>query len=230
MKFLNKQHIFYQGGFTLIELIIVIAVIALLAVAIFVVVDPARRIGEGRNSVRASDKVNIKKALEFYVGEYQVLPPAITSLADNTNYLIAAAGDTSGGSFYCALPGNLSKVDITNGASEFFNFLPTIPVDPSQGPPYPNGSGYYFKKQGNKILEVNACNTYSNVPVCGNGVVEGNEVCDAGGNNRAVIDPVLGYCSDLFFCFNANNSVCSDNNSCTDDCSACEFCGGACEL
>jgi prepilin-type N-terminal cleavage/methylation domain-containing protein len=230
MKFLNKQHIFYQSGFTLIELIIVIAVIALLAASVFVAFDPARRIGEGRNSVRASDTVNIKKALEFYVGEYKTLPPALLSLQDNTNYLIAAAGDNAGGSVYCALPGNLTKVDITNGASEFFNFLPTIPVDPSQGPAYPNGSGYYFKKQGNKILEVNACNTYSNVPVCGNGVVEGNEVCDAGGNNRPIIDPVFGYCPSLFFCFNANNSVCSNDNSCTDDCSACDQCAGDCPI
>ncbi len=219
-----------KKGFTLIELIIVIAVIALLAASVFVAVDPARRIGEGRNAVRASDAENIKKALEFYVGEYRTLPPAIASLSDNTNYLISAAGDTSGGSVYCALPGNLNKVDITSGASEFFNFLPTIPVDPSQGPPYPNGSGYYFKKQGNKILEVNACNTYSNVPVCGNGVVEGNEVCDAGGNNRSTFIPPLDYCPTSFFCLDANNSVCSNTNHCKDDCSACEGCLGACDI
>ncbi|PLX26244.1 hypothetical protein C0580_00420, partial [Candidatus Parcubacteria bacterium] len=44
-KIINFIHM-KQKGFTLIELIIVIAIIALLAAATFVAVDPAKRIGE----------------------------------------------------------------------------------------------------------------------------------------------------------------------------------------
>ncbi|MDQ5970976.1 MAG: hypothetical protein QG603_753, partial [Patescibacteria group bacterium] len=39
-------------GFTLIELIIVIAVIALLAAATFVAINPAKRVGDANNSRR----------------------------------------------------------------------------------------------------------------------------------------------------------------------------------
>ncbi|MBN1258340.1 prepilin-type N-terminal cleavage/methylation domain-containing protein, partial [Candidatus Peregrinibacteria bacterium] len=43
-----------KKAFTLLELIIVIAVIAILAAAIFVAVDPARRLHEARNARRWS--------------------------------------------------------------------------------------------------------------------------------------------------------------------------------
>jgi prepilin-type N-terminal cleavage/methylation domain-containing protein len=50
-------------GFTLIELIIVIAVIALLAAATFVAVDPAKRIGMARDAQRWSDITAIADAI-----------------------------------------------------------------------------------------------------------------------------------------------------------------------
>ncbi len=224
-------------GFTLIELIIVIAVIALLSVAILVVVDPARRIGETRNAVRASDAKNIKKALEYYLGEYQTLPPALAGLTNGTNYMIAAVGDTSGASVSCSAVGSITKVDITNGTSNLFTYLPTIPIDPEQSAPYTNGSGYYFQKQGNKILDIKACNVYTyaandsggGLAVCGNGIVEGAEVCDAGVYNLPELSGMGDYCGLDLACQDANNSTCDAlQKHCKDDCSGCSNCGGLC--
>ena len=50
-----KKLIFNKKGFTLIELIIVVAIIALLAAATFVAVNPAKRIGEANDAQRWSD-------------------------------------------------------------------------------------------------------------------------------------------------------------------------------
>ena len=47
-----KKLIFSKKGFTLIELIIVVAIIALLAAATFVAVNPAKRIGEANDAQR----------------------------------------------------------------------------------------------------------------------------------------------------------------------------------
>lgn len=150
-----------QTGFTLMELILVIALIGFLAVTILVVVDPARRIGETRNSLRSTDAQNIKRAIESYAVDNDALPSAISALIDNNYYMIAAAGDSSGGTVSCTAVGNITKVDITNGASTLFNYLATIPVDPEQTTPYSNGTGYYFKKNGNIIVDVKPCNVYA---------------------------------------------------------------------
>lgn len=220
----------YKHGFTLIEVIIVIAVIVFLATVIFVAVDPARRVGEARNAVRASDVENIKKAIEYYVGEYHALPPALANLTNGTNYMLAASGDTTGASVSCAAVGSVTKVDITNGAVGLFNFLPTIPIDPEQDAPYTNGSGYYFQKQGNKITDIKPCNVYTIaleedeevIAVCGNGIVEGSETCDAGVNNLSA-----NTCGANPAC-QVNNSLCVDGYYCQVGCTTCLQCTASC--
>ncbi len=60
-----------ERAFTFIEFVIVIAVVAILAVAIFVAVDPVRRLHVSRNEVREVDVTNI---LEFVKGEQGLVP------------------------------------------------------------------------------------------------------------------------------------------------------------
>lgn len=149
-----------NAGFTLMEFTLVFGLITLMAVFTIVVIDPARRIGNARNSLRNSDAQNILRAINAYALDNDALPTAITSLTNNTNYMIAAAGDTAGGTVNCAAVGDVTKVDISNGTSALFNYLATMPVDPEQTAPYTNGTGYYFRKNGNVIVDVKPCNVY----------------------------------------------------------------------
>ncbi|MCB9803023.1 hypothetical protein H6761_03350 [Candidatus Nomurabacteria bacterium] len=144
------------------ELIIVIALIALLAAITFVAIDPARRIGESRNSRRYSEALNIKKALEKYTVDNITLPSTITALTDNTNYMIAAVGDSAGGTVTCtALGAEITKVDIADGVDLVPTYLPTMPVDPTESAPYTNGTGYYFSKVGSIIVDIKPCTVYT---------------------------------------------------------------------
>ncbi len=154
-------------GFTLMEFTLVFGLIILLALFTLIVIDPARRIGNARNSLRNSDAQNIQKAINAYALDNDALPTAITGLTNGVNYMIAAAGDSSGSTVSCAAVGNIAKVDISNGTSALFNYLTTIPIDPEQTAPYTNGSGYYFSKQGNVIVDVKPCNVYAYVAPAG---------------------------------------------------------------
>lgn len=90
-------------GFTLLELILVIAVIALLAGAVFVAVDPAKRFEDSNNSVRSSDIDNILQAIKKYQADEEgLLPTGVdTSLkmlgTDNSGCDVACPNSTGGG-------------------------------------------------------------------------------------------------------------------------------------
>ncbi len=86
-------------GFTLIELIIVIAIIAILAASIFVAVDPARRLNQSRNSRRNTDVTAMLNALlQYQVDGLGTHVPAVSALvtADDTDYYVIAADTNTG--------------------------------------------------------------------------------------------------------------------------------------
>src|SRR3989339_1632375 len=99
---------FNLKGFTLIELIIVIAVIALLAAATFVAVDPAKRIGEARDAQRWQDITAIADAFMTYVvdnnGSY------VTTTTDGAAYYVATAVNADGDPASC--PGTSTSLTL----------------------------------------------------------------------------------------------------------------------
>ncbi len=77
-----------RAGFTMVELIIVIAIIAILAGIVFVAINPAKRFGEARDSRRWTDVSNLLDAiLKYQVDNGGNLPVGVPA-ADGLNYLI----------------------------------------------------------------------------------------------------------------------------------------------
>ncbi|OHA50095.1 MAG: hypothetical protein A2991_03925 [Candidatus Terrybacteria bacterium RIFCSPLOWO2_01_FULL_58_14] len=62
-----------RRGFTLLELIIVIAILAILSVAVILVINPAETLARARDSQRFSDLAAVKAAVGLYLT--QVSPP-----------------------------------------------------------------------------------------------------------------------------------------------------------
>ena len=56
-----------QKGFTLVELLIVIAILAVLAVTVVVVLNPAELLRQARDSTRISDLASINSAISLYL-------------------------------------------------------------------------------------------------------------------------------------------------------------------
>ncbi len=100
-----------QGGFTLIEILVVIGLIAILAAIVIIAINPARQFAQGRNTQRTS---NVNAILNG-VGQY---------LADNK------------GTMPPALSLSMTAEDIASGNADLCSslvptYLPSLPVDPS---------------------------------------------------------------------------------------------------
>lgn len=123
-------------GFTLIEILVVIAIIALLAAVVFVALDPVKRFADARNSRRWNDVNSILTAThEYIVDNGGDLPTGLTSSMSATE--LGSCGTC------------------VNLGTPLSTYLKSIPVDP-QGDA--TNTGYTIEVDANNIITVAASN------------------------------------------------------------------------
>ena len=124
-----------QSGFTLIEILVVIAIISLLAAVVFVALDPVTRFGDARNSRRWNDVNSILTAThEYIVDNDGALPAGLTT------------GQASTELGTCGTCDNLT--------TPFVPYLKTMPLDPGGGTTV--NSGYSVAVDANNIVTITA--------------------------------------------------------------------------
>jgi len=104
-----------RKGFTLLEILLVIAAIGILAAIVLVAINPNRQIAQARNAQRRSDINTIYKALEQYLIDNKAYPTSI----DETKKDICISANT---------PANCITLD-----ELVPTYLSSIPKDPSGG-------------------------------------------------------------------------------------------------
>jgi prepilin-type N-terminal cleavage/methylation domain-containing protein len=109
---LKQKH---QKAFTLIELLIVIAIIGLLASIVLVSLNSAR--SKARDAKRKADLRNMTTALEFYYNEYGVYPPF-------------RASNTCGGSRPDFATSYCSDSNWLSTDANLLNYVSRLPRDP----------------------------------------------------------------------------------------------------
>ena len=67
-----------QKGFTLVELLIVVAIISILVAMVLIAINPVRLIEESRDSKDRSELNGVKAALQLYLNEHNAYPDAAT--------------------------------------------------------------------------------------------------------------------------------------------------------
>jgi prepilin-type N-terminal cleavage/methylation domain-containing protein len=169
-----------RSAFTLIELIIVIVIVVVIASVIFFAVNPAKRIGDAQNAIREHEALEIKQGIERFIADNVIIPPTLSQLAIDTEYmLVTPNGETAGTCACSALDENIPRIDLAGLLSAY---VPNLPVDPEATG---DDTGYYIKQTAGSLFSVGYCNEYSeNVAVseppaifCGDASCNGEETC-----------------------------------------------------
>jgi type IV pilus assembly protein PilA len=158
-----------KKGFTLLELLIVIAIIAIIAAIIFVALDPLKRFGDARDARRWSDIRNIVDAIKLdQVDNGGAYHANITALNDGEVYLVVDGAKDVG----CDDQNANCDVDIDDDANcvnlgflQTEGYLGDIAVGPSSGVVTWDhgavdgdvGTGYTVQRDATGIITVRSC-------------------------------------------------------------------------
>lgn len=149
-----------RRGFTLIELIIVIAIIAIIVAAVFVAIDPAKRLNTSRNSRRNQDATALASGLQLWRTDIITAGNTPAAVSDGNATTWQQIGTATTG---CNIACNGSTNDTTAGSCMNLTgltglvpqYIKAIPQDPRGG--NAAGTRYAINEQGGAII-IRACN------------------------------------------------------------------------
>jgi len=134
-----------RKGFTLLEVLLVIAIIAILAAIVIVAINPTKQLAESRNAQRRSDVTTILNAVYQYAIDNDGDLPGPTTIPTVPP---GTAGDICQTSGSCV--GIVDLSDITTSET----YLVSIPVDPQAAGA--NDSEYDISQSANGRITISA--------------------------------------------------------------------------
>lgn len=143
-----------KPGFTLLEVLLVVAAIGILAGIVIVAVNPGKQLAATRNAKRQADVETVLNAIYQYTIDNGSLPANLVAgtCATMTNEICKT------GAASCTSLIDLSVLT-DSGA-----YLPSLPLDP-QGGAAANGTGYNAVKDANSRVTVCATKAENSVTI-----------------------------------------------------------------
>lgn len=225
-------------GFNLIQIIVTVAVLAIIAGTVMYNEDPEKRIGKAHDAQRVQELNAITKAIESYEVDNHAIPGdfSMATLGIGEKVVLCSAAAT------LSCDGQSNDCLVVDDPNFLGKYLPVLPVDPDKSSEA--DTGYYVtRSENNTGLVVGACDTYDTSkelkigvkatlpdyepppqPVgCGNGVLDTGELCDySAAGTTCVYQPdyyTQGIVYDSDYCVSPVG--CSSScNSCLTSCSS----------
>ncbi|PWB39140.1 MAG: hypothetical protein C3F02_00785 [Parcubacteria group bacterium] len=138
-KFFKKR-----SGFTLLEILLVVAAIGILAGIVIIAINPSKQLGETRNAQRRADVNTILNAIYQYSIDNNGTLPTIPT---GSCALVAANQVCKGAASGTCSAGVAMTVLTTNE-----KYLTSLPIDPTVSST--DGTGYYVSKSANGRVTV----------------------------------------------------------------------------
>ena len=128
-----KNIIKKNKGFTLIEILVVIGIIAILAAIVIIAINPARQFAQARNTQRTANVNAILNAIGQNTADYKGIFTCSGSTLDATKRTICSTAGSGG----CPLAASMTDLGCLVPT-----YIPALPVDP-------NGGNYQWTDSGN---------------------------------------------------------------------------------
>jgi len=163
----------HERGFTLIELLVVVTIIATLAVAVFVALNPAKRLVDAKDARRTSDVDTILTAIHAAIVDNKGSVPTNLPLAGQERQLgtgdatVATGCGTALTLNGCNTPALTACANLLTDLNvDLIPYLKSMPIDPSGGPTYTSvKTGYSVAYDANGIVTIRACGTEGTTPI-----------------------------------------------------------------
>ncbi len=142
-----------QRGFTLIEVLLVIAILAILATIVIIAINPSKQLGESQNAQRRNDVRSILEAVYQYALDHNgVYPEGISVGGDGEECLPS-------GNIICKEGVDCGSVRLDELVADD-KYLVDLPADPSAADD--ETTGYHIFRSSTNRISVCAPNAYDN--------------------------------------------------------------------
>jgi prepilin-type N-terminal cleavage/methylation domain-containing protein len=141
------NHYKKNKGFTLLEVLLVVAAIGILAGIVIIAINPSKQLGDTRNTQRKADVNTILNAAYQYAIDNNTIPSTITT---TTTEICKTGGICTG----------LIDLSVLTANQKY---IVSMPLDPTASST--NGSGYFIAKSTSSRVTVSAPSAENSITI-----------------------------------------------------------------
>ncbi|MCK5020578.1 MAG: prepilin-type N-terminal cleavage/methylation domain-containing protein [Candidatus Peribacteraceae bacterium] len=144
-----------RKAFTLIELIIVIAILGIISSIILIQVDPLRRLHQARNASRWSDVLSVLESVKRFQSDNDGNLPTTANAIDGLSTSVQIIGESVTNCTCSSQTVAPSPCGVSGLNTDLLDYIPEMPIDPISGTV--NDTRYYINADSYGFITVGSC-------------------------------------------------------------------------